>query len=138
MRCAKLSACLMLITMSSGIFADELLDKYYAKVEECIGFEKAKPDLTTKLVSLKDMEYLPLIRSLRIESCSKLEELNYIGNMNESDLKTTLSVYNEMDSAKLTEEELVFIKKLDKRLQNYNLETDLLLIYEKLKVEQKK
>ncbi|MDW1810317.1 hypothetical protein [Vibrio campbellii] len=58
--------------------------------------------------------------------------------MNESDLKTTLSVYNEMDSAKLTEEELVFIKELDKRLQNYNLETDLLLIYEKLKVEQKK
>lgn len=81
---------------------------------------------------------LPALGSLRIESCSKLEELNYIGNMNESDLKTTLSVYNEMDSAKLTEEELVFIKELDKRLQNYNLETDLLLIYEKLKVEQKK
>lgn len=137
MRCAKLTACLMLTAMSSGTFADDRLDKYYAKVQECIDFEKAKPDLTTHLVSLKDMEYLPLIRSLRIESCSKSEELNYIGSINESDPKTTLSVYNEMDSSKLTEEELIFIKQLDKRLQNYNLETDLLLIYEKLKVDQK-
>jgi hypothetical protein len=127
----------MLAAMSFGTFADEQLDKYYAKVEECIAFEKAKPDLTTYLVSLEDMEYLPLLRSLRIESCSKSEELNYIDSTNESDLKTTLSVYNETDSSKLTEEELIFIKQLDKRLQNYNLETDLLLIYEKLKVDQK-
>lgn len=135
MRCAKLTACLMLTAVSSGTFADDRLDKYYAKVQECIDFEKAKPDLTMHSVSLKDMEYLPLIRSLRIESCSKSEELNYIGSIDESDLKTTLSVYNEMDSSKLTEEELIFIKELDKRLQNYNLETDLLLIYEKLKVD---
>lgn len=136
MQCAKLTVCLTMALLPFGVFGDESLDNYYSKIEECIAFEKNKPDLTEDQVSLNDIKYLPLIRSLRIEDCSRSEELNYIDNTQGSDLKVTLSTYNKEDLSKLTVDEVALVKELDSKLQGYNLEIDLLAIYEKLKIDQ--
>ena len=137
MQCAKLTVCLTLPLLSFGALCDDSLDNYYSKVEECIAFEKSKPDLTEEQVSLNEMKYLPLVRSMRIEDCSREEELDYIDNTKSSDLKVTLSAYNKRDLSKLSEDEVALLEELNNELEGYNLETDLLAIYEKLEIQQK-
>jgi len=140
MRCVRLTVLTTtLVGLSFQTLADDLLDAYYTKVEECIAIEKTKPDLTDSQVSLNIVKYLPLIRSLRIEDCSKTEEIAYLADTNGDgiELKTTLSSYNESDSAKLTRQELLLVEELNEKLQNYSLEVDLLSIYEKLEIKQK-
>ncbi|WP_231570835.1 hypothetical protein [Vibrio jasicida] len=128
-----------LVILSFQTFANDFVDAYYAKVEECIAFEKAKPDLTDNQVSLNEVKYLPLIRSLRIEDCSKAEETAYLNDIKTqgTELKATLSSYNKSDLSKLTEQELLLLEELNEKLQNYSLEVDLISIYEKLEVKQK-
>lgn len=140
MRCVRLTVLTTtLVALSFQTLADDLLDVYYIKVEECIAIEKTKPDLTDSQVSLSEVRYLPLIRNIRIENCSKTEEVAYLADRNGdgAELKTTLSSYNESDSAKLTRQELLLVEELNEKLQNYNLEVDLLSIYEKLEIKQK-
>ena len=138
MQCAKILVFVALAFTNAQVFANDFLDNYYSKVEECIAIEKNKPDVTENQISIREVKYLSIIRSLRIEKCSKVEELSYIENTKNSMLKATLSAYNKMDLSKLTTKELVLLRELDSKLKAYSLETDLLSIFEDLEVDQKK
>jgi len=137
MQCAKQTALLVLAITSFQTLANDFLDSYYLKIEECTAAEKIKPKLTAHLITLDEIKYISLIRNLRIEDCSKSEEMDYLNHAKESDKKITLSSYNNDDLSKLTEKELISIEEINRQLQDYNLEVDLLSIYETLKVDKK-
>ena len=138
MQCAKIIMFIALAFTSAQVFANNFLDSYYSKVEECISIEKNKPDVTANQISIHEVKYLSIIRSLRIEDCSKVEELSYIVNTERSTLKETLSTYNKNNLSKLTTKEQDLLKELDSKLKAYSLETDLLSVFDDLEVDQDK
>ena len=115
--------------------ASEMEDLYYQKIEQCVDDEQDKKDLTARDVTLEELKYIPIVRSLRVERCSKLEESNYVQSFGDSKVPETISTYNNRDLSTLTKGELATIKNIDERLESYNLEVDLLSIYDKLEVE---
>lgn len=120
---------------SASASASEVEDLYYQKIEQCVNDEQRKKDLTARDVTPEELKYIPIVRSLRVERCSKIEESNYVQSFGGSKIPETISTYNNRDLSALTKGELETIRNIDERLESYNLEVDLLSIYDKLKVE---
>lgn len=120
---------------SASASASEVEDLYYQKIEQCVNDEQRKKDLTARDVTPEELKYIPIVRSLRVERCSKIEESNYVQSLGGSKIPETISTYNNRDLSTLTKGELETIRNIDERLESYNLEVDLLSIYDKLKVE---
>ena len=137
MQCAKRTALLILVSVPFQTLANDFLGSYYLKIKECSAAEKSKPNLTEHMITFDEIKYISLIRNLRIEDCSKSEEMDYLNHAKESGKKITLSSYNKADLSKLTEKELTSIEELNRQLQGYNLDVDLISIYETLKVDKK-
>ncbi len=115
--------------------AKNSLAEYYAKVDECVETEKKKPDITVDNVQIEDIKYLFLIQNIRIANCSKEQENLYINSSSYNEEKiTTLSQYNSQDLSEMDKKEIEHIDSLDKSLESYNLEVDLISLYEQLKV----
>ncbi len=139
MKCANFIALLLMCSCHSyHSQAANSLTEYYAKIDECIETEQKKPDITADNVLPGDVEYLFFVKSIRIANCSKEQEHRYINSpLYDEEKITTLSQYNQQDLSKMSKEEVEYIKHLDKKLANYNLEVDLLSLYDQLKVSEK-
>lgn len=124
---------LITLALSSLAKANELINIYHDKVDECIAREKTKKSLTEENITVNDLKYILIIKNIRIAECSKLEESAYINSSKTEYVEQTLSQFNEIDLKNMSSNELDYINKLDHKLKDYNLEVNLLSIYEKLK-----
>lgn len=129
---------LLLLPLSFALQANEALDAYYQKYEECANHENSKKPLTADVMNKytlkkQDLKYILIIKDIRVAKCSEAEEKAYLNTVNKEKKITTQSEYNQSILAKLNKEELVHINKINQRLAEFNVDVNVISLYDKLK-----
>jgi len=126
------------ISLSFTVQANDYLGSYYQKYEECTESEKSKKQLTENVIiehglNKQDLKYILIIKDIRIAKCSEEEEKMYLNSANKDQLITTQSEYNKIILSKLKREELIHINKINKNLAEFNVDVNIISLYESLK-----
>ncbi|WP_157490785.1 hypothetical protein [Enterovibrio coralii] len=125
-----------------------LYDKYVDAVKQCIEVENAKEDVSSKNLdkfnTLDIREYLLLIKNIRIQNCSGLEEVRALSHdLNKGDMELSilknkyLSIYIAGRVDSFSNEDLKVMKEIDLLIADKSLEGDLVTLFDELEQNQR-
>jgi len=135
----------VLLAVFSQVVLANSYEEYKVKIEECIAVEEQKAPLTVSDVSALSVDelekYVLLLKDIRIQRCSAVEELAALADEISSSESVVsklmeqryLSVYLEAQMHNLSAEDKLKLTELDNRLEKKGLEVNMLDIVDELK-----